>query len=79
MLGNLLGAFVDKEKITFTTIQECLKKISKELECNHDELFIMIKPTDADFKMKFYIYRLPSGKVVREITLKEILNIEEDE
>jgi hypothetical protein len=38
----------------------------------------MIKPTNENFDMKFYIYKMDNGtpKPVREITLKEILSSE---
>lgn len=83
MLAGMLGGLVDKEKITHDTIQECLENICEELNENkHPEdflsfkdFFIMIKPVDEEFEMKFFIYKLSNGKpeFVREITLKEIL------
>lgn len=78
MLGNLLGGLVDKEQITFDTIQGTLEDLALELKCSHKDFFIMIKPIKEDFSMKFYVYKLEEGKpnLVREITLKEILNIE---
>lgn len=77
MFANLMGGLVDKEQITYDTIQETLENVAEELGCNYKDFFIMIKPLNDDFDMKFYIYKLESGvpKMVREITLKEILNI----
>jgi hypothetical protein len=78
MLGNLLGGLVDTEQMTFDTIQECLESLSQEMNCSHKDFFVMIKPIDNEFKMKFYVYKLENKvpKMVREITLKEILNKE---
>lgn len=78
MLGNLLGGLVDKERITFDTIQGTLEDLADELKCSYKDFFIMIKPVSEDFCMKFYVYKIQNGKpeIVREITLKEILNIE---
>lgn len=74
MLGNLLGGLIDTEQIVHDTIQSTLENVAKELNCTHKELFIMIKPIDESFTMKFYIYKIEqSPKLIREITLKEIL------
>lgn len=77
MLSNLMGGLVDKEQITYDTIQETLENVAEELGCSYKDFFIMIKPLNDNFDMKFYIYKLENGvpKMVREITLKEILNI----
>ena len=77
MFANLMGGLVDKEQITYDTIQTTLEDVAEELGCNYKDFFIMIKPTNDDFNMKFFIYKLENGvpKMVREITLKEILNI----
>ena len=78
MLGNLLGGLFDKNKIVHDTIQTTLENVSEELNCKFNELFIMIKPIDKTFTMKFYIYKIEnSPKLVREITLSEILGDEE--
>lgn len=76
MFGDLLGGLIDKEKITHDTIQSTLEDVADELGVSHKELFIMIKPIDETFTMKFYIYKLETTgpKLVREITLKEILS-----
>ena len=74
MLGNLLGGLIDTEQIVHNTIQSTLENVAEELNCTHKELFIMIKPIDESFTMKFYIYKIEqSPKLIREITLKEIL------
>jgi galactitol-specific phosphotransferase system IIB component len=76
MLENLLGNLFDKEQITHDTIQECLENLAQEMDCKCEDFFVMIKPTDNEFNMKFYVYKLENKapKMVREITLKEILN-----
>jgi hypothetical protein len=76
MFSNLMGGLIDKEQITHDTIQTTLENIAEELNCNWNEFFVMIKPTDNEFEMKFYIYQQATGeapKFVREISLKEIL------
>lgn len=74
MLGNMLGGLFDTEKIVRDTIQTALENVAEELECSYNELFIMIKPINEEFDMKFYVYKIEqSPKLVREITLKEIL------
>ena len=78
MLQDLLGGLFDKEQMTHDTIQECLENLSQEMGCTHEDFFVMIKPTDNEFNMKFYVYKLENKapKMVREITLKEILSKE---
>ena len=65
----------DIEGRTRETIKNTLEDVAEELGCSQSEFFIMIKPTNEEFDMKFYIYRLVNGKpaLVREIELKEIL------
>lgn len=77
MLGDLLGGLIDKEQITHDTIQDCLENIADELGCSHKEFFVMIKPIDDDFNMRFYIYKLDKGVpyLIREISLKEVLGL----
>jgi len=74
MFASLMGGLIDKEKITHDTIQSTLENVAEELGCSYKEFFIMIKPMDETFTMKFYIYKLENGvpKPIREITLKEI-------
>jgi uncharacterized FlaG/YvyC family protein len=75
MLGNLLGSLIDKEQITHDTIQTTLEKLSEELNCTYQDLFIMIKPVDDSFTMKFWVYKLEekTPKLIREIPLSEVL------
>ena len=74
MLGNMLKGFIDTEQIVRDTIQQTLENVAQELQCSHNELFIMIKPINEEFDMKFYVYKIEQGpKLVREITLTEIL------
>jgi hypothetical protein len=78
MLQDLLGGIFDKEQMTHDTIQECLGGLSQEMGCGYEDFFVMIKPTDSEFNMRFYIYKLENKvpKMVREIALKEILSKE---
>jgi hypothetical protein len=70
----MLGGLLNTEQIVRDTIQTTLENVAEELQCSHNELFIMIKPVNAEFDMKFYVYKIEqSPKLVREITLKEIL------
>jgi hypothetical protein len=74
MFGNMLGSLFDTEKIVRDTIQTALENVAEELQCSHNELFIMIKPINAEFDMKFYVYKIEqSPKLIREIALSEIL------
>ena len=74
MFGSMLGGLLNTEQIVRDTIQTTLENVAEELQCSHNELFIMIKPVNAEFDMKFYVYKIEqSPKLVREITLKEIL------
>ncbi len=76
MFQNLLGGLFDSEKIVKDTIQSTLENVAEELNCSHTEFFIMIKPSDEKFNMKFWIYKMVNNapKLVREISLKEILS-----
>lgn len=79
---NILGGLVDKERITHDTIQSTLENIAEELKCPWNEIFVMIKPINEDFNMKFYIYHQEQGKApkfIREISLKEILGGEKEQ
>jgi len=74
MLGSMLGDLFNTEQIVRDTIQTALENVAEELKCSHNELFIMIKPVDSDFNMRFYVYKIEqSPKLVREIALSEIL------
>lgn len=84
MFGNIF----DKEGMVKATIETCLETISEKLSCKPTELFIMIKPTRDEFSeekdennFKCWIYKTEEGKpkLVREISLSEILGDEEDE
>lgn len=75
MFSGLLENLFDKEQIVSDTIQDTLERISVELGCPFNELFVMIKPYDSDYNFKCYIYSLSESKpkLVREIPLSEIL------
>lgn len=75
MLGNLLGGLINTEQIVHDTIQTTLEKLATEMSCEHKDLFIMIKPVDETFTMKFWVYKLEAKgpKLIREISLKEVL------
>lgn len=78
MLGSLMGGFVNKEQMTFDTIQSTLENVAEELGCSFSEFFIMIKPVNEEFAMRFDIYKLENGvpKFIRKIELREILGDE---
>lgn len=75
MLGNLLGGLINTEQIVHDTIQTTLENLSEEMNCEYKDLFIMIKPVDDTFTMKFWVYKLEEKgpKLVREIPLSEVL------
>ncbi len=75
MFEGLLGGLIDKEKAIYTTIQGALEAVAEELDCSHEDLFIMIKPVNEKMHFKNWIYQMVDGKpkVVREISLKEII------
>lgn len=73
----MFGALLNTEQMTRDTIQDCLQRVAAELGCDHNGLFLMIKPTTPEFDQKYYVYSTVGGgapKFVREINLKEILN-----
>jgi hypothetical protein len=86
ILGALMEGAFDAETKTRETIEACLIRIAVELACHPKELFIMIKPTtdffnyedEAPDNFKCWIYHLVNGqpKLIREITLAEILKSE---
>jgi len=76
MFQELLGNFIDTEKVTHETIQNTLLRICEENQCSFKDIFITIKPTDENCNMRFDIFRYVDGKpsFVRKIELSEILN-----
>jgi len=79
MFTEMLGGLVDKEKMTYDTIQTTLENVAEELGCDYRDFFVMIRPMDADLNFKFFICKYDekgNPLKVREITLKEVLNIE---
>lgn len=79
MFANLMGGLIDKEAIIQETIATTIKDLTEELQCKPDELFIMIKPTNEKCEFKCWVYKMePNPVLKREITLKEILGIEND-
>jgi len=81
-MGFLDGLF-NSEGLVKNTIENCLEKVAVELNCKPTDIFIMIKPTtnefsddDNDNNFKNWIYKIEDGKpkLIREITLKEILS-----
>lgn len=79
MLGKMLGGLINTEQIVHDTIQNTLEKLSDELNCEFNQLFIMIKPLDETFTMRFWVYKLENNggpKLVREIPLSEVLGDE---
>jgi hypothetical protein len=86
MIAELMGGLVpNKEKITHDFIQETLENVAEELGCSYKELFIKITSINEDFSPVFHIFHtepytdlntIPRFRFVREITLKEILNID---
>lgn len=81
MFDNLLGNLFDKEKATYETVQGALESVAEELGVSWKEFFIMIRPMDDKLNHKYFIckYDEKTGNPVkvREISLKEILEIEE--
>lgn len=75
---NMMGGLIDKEKAIFDTIQGCLENVAEELKCSPKDFFVMIKPVDKEFSPVFFIYKLDpetgAPKMVRELTIKEILS-----
>lgn len=79
---GLLDGIFDKESMVEGIIENALEKFSQELQCSPTELFLMIKPIRKVFSedekeknFKSWLYQLKEGvpTVVREVTLKEIL------
>ena len=80
MIGEMLNGLVDTEKLTHDTIQTALEELAIEMKCSHSDFFVMIKPADEKYNMKFYVYRLYNGvpKLEREIPLREILALDNE-
>ena len=80
MIGEMLNGLVDTEKLTHDTIQTALEELAIEMKCSHSDFFVMIKPADEKYNMKFYVYRLHNGvpKLEREIPLREILALDNE-
>lgn len=75
MFGKLFG--IDKEEMVKDTIQECLINLSQELNCNHNELCVIIKPKDGEFNFDFWLCRMVNNapqKPIRRIPIKEVLD-----
>lgn len=75
----MFGSLFNTEKIVSDTIKNSLEEIAIELESDYKDFFVMIKPIDEKFNMKFYVYKIDenkSPKFIREISLKEILGQE---
>ena len=76
-IEKLLGGLFDKEEATQDIIQNALQNVAQELECSHNDVFIMIKPKNEDFEPRFLIYKTENNsapKYIRDITIKEILS-----
>lgn len=71
MFEGLLGGLIDKENAIKNVIKSCLEEVAEQLGCPLNEIFIMIRPTDEKANFKCWIYH--NNKMVREITLKEII------
>lgn len=87
IFANLLGGLVDKEKAVQEIIQTALEDALEEVnetrnegtpEYTHENIFIMIMPSDEKMNFKLYLYKNAEGKriPVREISIKEILRDE---
>lgn len=79
-IGKMISGLVDVKGQVASVIQNFLKKIAEEENLAFDNLFVMIRPSDAEFNLKFFIYTIKPGqapKLLREVTLDEILNSDE--
>ncbi len=68
----MLDALFNQEKAIYSTIQVSLESLAEELNCSCAEFFIMIKPVDEKGNFKMWVYK--NKELVREITLKEIID-----
>ena len=57
MFSGLLGGLVDKEQITYDTIQGTLEDVAEELGCSYKELFIKIAASNDEFSPVFHIFK----------------------
>lgn len=64
-----------KENMVRDTMQEKLKSLAKELNCSHEDFFVMIQPKNADFEVRLHVYKLVEGrpKPIRDMSISEIL------
>ena len=70
-----LSGYFNTEKRIHNTIQNTLESVAKELGCSYEDFFIMIKPINKEFDMKFYIFKQEEKLPVfiRKISLEEII------
>lgn len=90
-IESLLGGFLSpdtKVNAISDTIKDSLESIQQELGCTYSDFVIMIKPTNEQNEFKLFIVKanqellksiIIPGTVVREITLKEIVEGKEEE
>ena len=82
MFGDLLGGFIDKNKIVKDYIIDCLTDLAQELQCNYKELCVVIRPKNEQMDFDFWLCRFGAdgiSKPLRSITLDEILGGKEEE
>ncbi len=80
-LGKMIGGIMDVKGQVSSVIQKFLKKVASENKLKFDELFVMIKPKDENFALRFFVYKITQGSsptLLREVTLDEILADDED-
>lgn len=78
MFASIVGGLISpeqKEEQIRGVIEDALLNVSEELKCSHKEFFVMIKPHNDDCEFKCYIYKTEGNtpKLVRELTLMEIV------
>lgn len=83
ILGSIFGGLIDKEKavqeIIQNALQDALEEVNEKREepgaYTHENVFIMIMPSDEKMNFKLYLYLNANGKrtPIRELSLKEIL------
>lgn len=80
MFEGFMKNLVDVEQLTRDKIQVALENAAEETGEKFDNIFLMIRPVDAEFNHKYFIGKFDekgNPKVVREMALKEILNDKE--